>query len=91
METILLKDRFINITNPLQMADKVKKHIKKYDCPEIELDLSNLNILDAVKVLVLSSAYHYKKYPLGKLKCHTQSDEMKALVTGFSMSNLEFV
>lgn len=91
METNILKDRFINITNPLQIAEKIKKHIKKYDCPEIELDLSGLNILDAIKVIVLSSTYHYKKYPCGKLKCHRGSDDVKALITSFSISNLEFV
>jgi len=70
---------------------KFKKYIKKYDCPEMILDLSSLNIIDATKVMVLSSTYHHQKYPNGKLKCHIQSDDVKNFVSNFNTRNLELL
>lgn len=78
-------------TNPLQTANMVKEYIKKCSSSVIELDLSALNIIDAAKILVLSSAYHYKKFPDGKLKCHTQSKDIENLLTPFAIPNLEIL
>lgn len=80
--------KFENSTNSL---DKFKKFVKNHDCPELILDLSTLNIFDAVKFVLLSSAYHYQKYPSGKLKYLVKSDDIKNLVLDFAVTNLEFV
>ena len=89
----ITKSRFLDLNcgNCEQILDNVKKYISKYDCPEMTLDLSRLNILDAAKVMVLSSAYHYKKYPQGKVKCRVQSDNVKGLVSAFATDNLEVI
>lgn len=81
----------LNCGNSEQILDKVKTYINKFDCPEMMLDLSGLNILEAAKVMVLSSTYHYKKYPQGKIKCRVQSDNVKGLVSAFVTDNLEVV
>ena len=81
----------LNCGNAEQIIDSVKKYINKFDCPEMTLDLSRLNILDAAKVMVLSSTYHYKKYPQGKVKCRVQSDNVKGLVSAFVTDNLEVI
>lgn len=74
-----------------KILERVKKYIKKYDCPEITLDLSGLNLFEASRVMVLSSTYHYKKYPEGKLKCHVASQNVLNLVSGLPTKNLEIV
>ncbi len=75
--------------NSANMMDKFKRYIKTHECPEVTLDLSALNVLDAVKYALLSSAYHYGKYPSGKLKYHVPSEEIKNIISNFSMNNLE--
>ncbi len=89
----ITKSKFLDLNcgNCEQILSKVEKYIKKFDCPEMMLDLTGLNILDATKVMVLSSAYHYKKYPRGKVKCKVQSENIKSLVSSFVTDNLEVV
>lgn len=81
----------LNCGNSHEILENVKKYINKFDCPEMTLDLSKLNILDAAKVMVLSSTYHYKKYPEGKVKCRVQSKSVKNLVSSFLTDNLEVI
>ena len=87
----MTKSKFLDLNcgNCEQILDKVQKYINNFDCPEMALDLSRLNILDATKVMVLSSTYHYKKYPQGKVKCRVQSESIKGLVSTFVTDNLE--
>ncbi len=89
----LTKSKFLDLNcgNSQEILNNVKKYINKFDCPELKLDLSKLGIFDATKVMVISSAYHYSKYPKGKIQCRVQSDSIKSLVTNFSASNLEVI
>ena len=77
--------------NSINTLDKFKKFIKNHDCPDLTLNLSSLNILDAVKFVLLSSAYHYQKYPSGKIRYQVGSDDTKNLILDFAGTNLEFV
>ncbi len=77
--------------NQENAMDKFKRYINKYNCPEVTLDLCALNIIDALKVIVLSSTYHYQKYPKGKLKCRTNSADVKKFAQNFAVKNLELV
>lgn len=88
-----LKNNFIDIKikNSQKIIENFRHCIDKYDCPEVALDLSALNIIDATRVLVLSSTYHLQKHPNGKLKCHVKSSELKNLISTFATKNLELV
>ena len=85
------QDKNFKFDNSANILEKFKRYVKTHDCPEVTLDLSSLNIFDAVKFVVLSSAYHYTKYPSGKLKYHVPSEEVKELISNFSTTNLELV
>lgn len=89
----ITKSKFIDINcgDSEQVLCRIKNYVNKFDCPEIILDLTKLNILEATKVIVLSSTYHYKKYPSGKIKCKVQSDNIKNLVSAFVTDNLEVI
>ena len=78
--------KFDNSTN---ITEKFKKYIEKQNCSDIFIDLSGVNIFDAMKFIVLSSAYHFQKFPTGKLKCHVASDDVKTFVSSFCTANLE--
>ncbi len=80
-----------DFSNSGKILERVKNYIKKYDCPEITLDLSALNVFEASKIMLLSSAYHYQKYPKGKLKCHVASENIMNLISGLPAGNLEIV
>ena len=77
--------------NSSNIAEKFKNYVEKQDCSEIVVDLSELNVFDAMKFIVLSSAYHYKKYPSGKMKCHVASGDIKNFASSFCTANLELV
>ena len=68
----------------------VKDYIRKYECPELRIELQNLNIIDAAKVLIMTSTYHNNKYPDGKLICKTQS-AIKNFISHTPTKNLEFI
>ena len=93
MEQNVIKSRYIDINckDSEKSIANIKKYINNFDCPQMTLDLSKLNILDAAKVMMLSSAYHYKKYPSGKLKCKVPSQEIKGLISAYMTKNLELV
>lgn len=78
-------------SNPEKAVQEIKKHLKKSEIREIELDLSAMNILDAVKVLVLTSSYLYKKSPEEKLKFRFVSPDIENILSSFSLTNLEMV
>ncbi len=92
-QNITTKSKYLDLHNQdsEKILSNIRKYINKYDCPEMQLDLSKLNILDAAKVMVLTSAYHYKKYPSGKVKCRVQNKEIEALVGAYMTRNLEVV
>lgn len=77
--------------NSSNMAEKFKKYIDKCEVSEVAVDLSDLNVFDAMKFIVLSSAYHFQKFPTGKLKCHVASDDVKNFASSFCTANLELV
>ncbi len=68
--------------------EKFKKFVNTHDCPEISVDLGEINIIDAMKFIVMSSTYHYQKYPKGKLKCYSVSEDIKDYVSSFATKNL---
>ncbi len=77
--------------NSAEILERIETYINESDCKEMGIDISCLNIFDASKILLVTSALHYSKYPEGKLKCKVQSEGIKNLIAGFSTRNLEIV
>ena len=78
-------------SNPNLAAEEIKKKLKKVEVDNSGLDLSGMNLFDAVKVLVLTSSYLYKKFPAQTLKFKFVSAEIKSVLASFSLTNLEMV
>ncbi len=76
--------------NTEDIWNSVKRYIEENDCPELTMDISNLNIIDASKVTILSSTYHWAKYPHGHICLQTSSDEVKELVSSLNPGNIIF-
>ena len=79
----------INLT--FNDVNSFKNYINSTNDTDFALDCSGKNIFESVKFMVLSSAYFYQKFPEDKLKCKTNSEDLKTLVSSFEVKNLEFV
>lgn len=81
----------VNSSNPIKVVNEFKKVIKKTELQNLQLDLSDMNLLDAVKVLVMISSFLYKKLPQEKLKYKFASQDIKSVLSVLSLNNLVMV
>lgn len=77
--------------NSTEILERVEKYIEESNCREMGLDISSLNIFDASRVILVSSALHYSKYPDGKLKCKVHTQGIKSLISELATTNLEII
>lgn len=68
-----------------------KSFIKSQNCEFVTVDLSDLNVFEAMKFAVLASAYHFQEYPSGMLSFKNKSADINSLISDFSLNNMEFV
>lgn len=76
--------------NALDIVTSVKNYIFENDCPNLSMNVSSLNIIDASKVVILCSTYHYAKYPHGEIDWVVNSSEVKNLVKPLNLGNVNF-
>ncbi len=74
-----------------KFVNGIKKKIAATDCPRLNLNLSDFTLMEAAKVLTMTSTYHFNKYPKGKLKCQVRDQQTKTILSGFKLKNLELV
>ncbi len=88
----MLKNKYLtfDLKSSQKIIADVKDYIRKYECPELALDLNGINAIEAAKIIVMTSTFHNKKYPQGKLICKTQS-AIKNFVSEITTKNLEFI
>jgi len=91
MQNSLLKNKYLtfDFDNSQKIIADVKDYIRKYECPELKLNLEKINMIDAAKIIVMTSTYHNKKYPDGKLICKSQ-EALRNFIPK-TTRNLEFV
>lgn len=82
---------YLNSSNPAKAVQEVRKVISKSEIRDFGIDLSGMNVLDAVKVLALTSSYLYKKQPEEKIKFRFASGDIKNIVSMLPLKNLEMV
>lgn len=51
--------------NVQEIISKIKQAINKEDCKYLIVDIVCLNVMDATKVCILASTYHFSRYPDG--------------------------
>ncbi len=77
--------------NAINLVESIKKYIHENDCPNFSMDISNLNIIDASKVTVLCSTYHWAKYPNGKISWKISSNEVKGIINPLDLGNMRLI
>lgn len=73
-------------TSPQNDTLKILNELKNYDGETI--DLSNLNLFDATKAIILSSAYYFQKNPTKKIKYKVSTPNIQNILTDIPMSNM---
>lgn len=77
--------------NTIKLVESIKDYIHENDCPNLSMDISHLNIIDASKVTILCSTYHWAKYPNGEISWKIASDEVKELVNPLDLGNIKLI
>jgi len=72
-------------------VESMKQYILENDCPNLSMDVSHLNIIDASKVTILCSTYHWSKYPKGKISWLISSPEIKELIKPLNLGNINLI
>lgn len=75
--------------NIFEAINEAKDYISRNDCPFLSIDISGLNLIDALKVCVLSSTFHYAKYCKGKIKWFVKDERIKEQVELLKLDNVE--
>lgn len=93
MAQAILKDFVINETgsNMIDLVQEIKDYIYKNDCPNLSMDVSHLNIIDASKVTIICSTYHWAKYPNGEISWKINSPEIKEFVKPLNLGNIRLI
>lgn len=74
-----------------KLAESIKDYIKENDCPALSMDVSHLNLMDASKVTIVCSTYHWAKYPNGKISWKINSPALKELIKPLSLGNIRLI
>jgi len=92
-QTILKEDFTLKAfgNNTINLVESIKNYINEHDCPTLSMDVSRLNIIDASKVTILCSTYHWTKYPNGEISWKINSDEIKELVNPLNLGNIKLI
>lgn len=77
--------------NTINLVESIKNYIHEHDCPTLSMDISRLNIIDASKVTILCSTYHWAKYPNGQISWKIGSEEVKELVNPLNLGNIQLI
>ncbi len=68
---------------------EAKDYITRNNCKFLSIDASGLNMIDALKVCVLSSTFHYAKYCDGKIKWFVRDENTKTQIELLRLDNTE--
>ena len=75
----------------VNIEESVKKYISKNECPTLSMDVSTLNIIDASKVAIICSTYHWAKYPHGEISWKIGSREVQDIIKPLNLGNIKLV
>lgn len=86
-EQLMILDNFKADT----VIDAFNKRIKKSNCEYMSVDISFLNVVDAMKVSTLCATNHYVKYPNGKINWYVSSPEVERFSSALNLGNSKYV
>lgn len=72
-----------------EAINEAKDYISRNECRLLSIDVSGLNMIDAMKVCVLASTFHYAKYCGGRIKWFVRDENIKNQIELLRLDNTE--
>lgn len=69
--------------------EKLKSYILQNNCKTMSIDISSLNFIDAAKVCILCSTFHFAKYIDGKIHWFVKDEIIKDQIKPMGLGNVE--
>lgn len=80
-----------NTSNPTETIEFISGYIERYQCENMSVDISFMNILDACHVSTMCSTKHYIKYPNGKINWIISSNLIKEFNKDLDLGNCNYI
>lgn len=74
--------------NVFEIIEYLKDYILNNDCCYLSIDISKLNLIDASKVSILCSTFHFSKYPEGEVIWHVRDKETQKTIKLLKLKNI---
>ncbi len=92
-ESLYGQEAFLKVgnynTDVFEAVNEAKDYIANNDCPFLSIDISGLNVIDALKVCVLASTYHFAKYCSGRIRWFVKDRKIKDQIEMLKLDNIE--
>ena len=72
-----------------EAINEAKDYISRNNCRLLSIDASDLNMIDAMKVCVLASTFHFAKYCGGRIKWFVRDENIKKQIELLRLDNTE--
>lgn len=69
--------------------EQLKTYISQNNCKTMNIDISSLNFIDAAKVCILCSTFHFAKYIDGKIHWFVKDEIIKDQIKPMGLGNIE--
>ena len=79
----------IKVPKSDNMIEKIENFLKNSSKEKINVDISNLNLIDASRMALLSSARFFAKYPDKKICWSVKDEETKRTISNLMLKNME--
>ena len=80
-----------NTNNPVDAIEFISGYIERYQCENMSVDISYINILNTCYVSTMCSTKHYIKYPNGKINWIISSNLIKDFNKNLDLGNCNYV
>ncbi len=92
-ESLYGQEAFLKVgnynSNVFEAINEAKDYISRNECPFLSIDISGLNVIDALKVCVLASTYHFAKYCKGRIRWFVKDRKIKDQIELLKLDNVE--
>lgn len=81
---------FYNYENDVhEIINRIKSTINQCNCNHLIINIAMLNFMDATRVCILSSTYHFSHYPNGKILWIIKDKQTQQTINMFKLKNIE--
>lgn len=71
-----------------EVIEHIKNFIFTHECSFLIVDISRMNLIDASKVCILCSTFHFAKYPDGSITWRVNDIETQHAIRYFKLKNV---